>query len=104
MGFYTLLKVLLFLAVIAVAFLYYLGYWDPQEARKVALESLYFMYFDAQCNYKDLGKLFSRLENDIDDSFDEGEFFCAGAYFDDPNMVAQPHMTRSAIGIIPITD
>lgn len=104
MGLLTFLKVIVVLAILIAGYMYYLGYWDPQEARKVSLDGFPFMYFEAQCEYKDLGKLFTRLEKDIETDFDEEEYAFAGCYFDGPEMLKESHMTRSAIGIIPLNE
>lgn len=104
MGLYTFLKVIAFVALLVLGYMYYLGFWDPQKAIKVTFEGCDFLYFEAQCPYKDVGELFSRMEKDISDTFEEFEYTSAGVYFDNPEMVVEPHMTRSAIGIIPLTD
>jgi hypothetical protein len=100
MGWITFLKVVAVLILCFVGFLYYLNFWDPQEARKVILEEFNFLYFEAQCSYNDIGGLFGRLEKELSDVFEAGDTTTAGMYFDDPNMVEQKHMTRSAIGVI----
>ena len=100
MGLLTFLQALILLILIVVGYLHYLGYWDSQKAITTQLDSFHFLYFEAQCVYKELAKLYARLDNELAGEFEQGEITTAGVYFDDPSSILEPFLARSAIGVI----
>lgn len=88
------------LSVAFVIFLMYYGLFPSQEPTHQIMNGMTIIYTEAQCKYPDLGSAFLRMWKEVRMIGNMKTSRCVGIYFDNPSLIKQPHMARSAIGLV----